>query len=481
MKLPNHRWKIEDVLDFEQLLQSDSAGAGDGGQERAEVQAQLAVSGIDPDDKRAVFRQWLEIRRSQQSGELPGAAFRVSWQTLQLLAVLCGLLAGMAVAGALTNSHGSAPLNLLEFLGIVLLPQWLFLVGALLLWLDHHTFRFLIGFRPLRAGCDAVIRICSGWLRKLPGEKRAALDGIWARISGGRENYGNLVVWPSIIALQLFAVCFNLGVLGFLGFHGISDHLAFTWQSYWIGHETLSAWVSQVPWPHPTPEKIAATEFREGVAFDLDAMQAWAPFVGFTVFALGLLPRLLLLIIAGAQLRRNLAALRLDQADANRLWRRLRGLRIASAGGETAPGMADGESRRSGEHSPGQCLVLAARECVPDEAAVREYLFGKFGWELREIVAVRLDHFPANTGLAATLQSTGASLAGIVVLVAADSAPIVGHALFLKEVQAMADGKEVILLLRGTANELVSQSRYWKNLLQKQQLAAKVGLETWTI
>lgn len=464
------RWTIADIIDFEHLITTEDRA---GGTARSDAAAQIFCTEIAPkltaaqrDDRRTVFRQWLEIRRRDEAGDLPGESFSAGWQMLLIIALLMGLLLGGAVPGALMATGDSV--NALLFFGCTVGIQLAILVGGFLLWsLRHWLSGILGGFHPLRACLGGFLARLGLALRGLPPEKRLQMGAALGILERRREIYGSLALWPVLIVTQLFAVAFNVAVLAVmllvqLALVDRSFHWESTYDSAPKNVERIVTFMAK-PWswaiPHAAPNaaEIAATHRRRGVpaaAADLAANRhAWWPFLACSVAFYGLLPRLLLLLYASRSLRSKLTALPFRHAEANALWRRLSGPLVASgpsgarlpellgsgAAAETAP------VRRTGE-----CIVLAAQELPLDAAATRSLVAGQYPWPVRSVHAARVDQRKDSAPLFANLAAAQNNLAAIIVIIPAERDPIVAIALFIQALEkAIGSDVELLVLLVG--------------------------------
>ncbi|RYD66884.1 MAG: DUF2868 domain-containing protein, partial [Verrucomicrobiaceae bacterium] len=308
-------WTIADVLDFESLLSADAAVPPERLRERDQA---LFVSQIEPKfpqgtataNRHAVFREWLEARRQQHTGMLPGEAYETGRQTLMTVSVVLGLLSGISVALGLLHYSGNEPINAMLFLAWTLGPQWLFLMGGLLFTIERHTTRFLGRWGPLRALVAGLLWLFTTGMRKLPGEHRDALRAAIGGFGPKRDVYSPLITWPILIVTQTFAVCFNLGVLGTVLVELPARELRFGWQTTLnvspaqasrVVSAMATPWAGWAPHPYPSAQEVIATRYAPGQAhwnLSGNALRAWWPFLCYSVLFYGLAVRLALLLFA---------------------------------------------------------------------------------------------------------------------------------------------------------------------------------------
>ena len=474
---PAH-WKIADVLDFEILLSGDAGRAGE---------RQLLAGNTD---RRSVFRAWLDARRAEAKTALPGEHFTAGWQTLLTLAVIAGLALGGSVTAALLHYQGHEPLNVLDFLAWTLGPQALFLAAGVLLWIERRTTRFLDDWRPLRTLLDAAILLFSLGLKRLPGETRDRFRAGFANLTRKREIYGALAAWPAVILTQLFAVCFNAGILATLFLHVSTQELRFGWETTLEVEDATAARVVAAissPWSWasnaaPTAAQITATRYAPGQRHDTlagDAMRAWWPFLFYAVACYGLALRAALLVFAAARLRAALRALRFDHADANALWRRLSGPPFETPCDTAHIAIPSGGSVENHPHTPGACVALVAHGLALDEAALRQHLATALHWQLTQILPVKIDDRHECAPQLAALRAAAQSLAGVAIVVPVERDPIVAIALFLRDaIAAAGTGPEVLIVLHGPHELAAERLQFWRNFNAIHGL--HLGIECWT-
>lgn len=481
------------MLDFEFLLAGDDALPAEELRERDRA---IFVEKIAPtlsqesaDDRRAVLRAWVAERRRRATDELPGEQFITGWQTLLTLAVLGGLLLGGGLTMQLLRYSGAEPLNALVFLASTLGPQWLLIFAALLFWIERRTTRFLTDWRPLRALLAGLVALFGAGARRLHGESRVRLQAAIGRLAGKSEIYGSMATWPLLVVTQIFAVSFNVAILAMLLAQLPARELRFGWQTTWGAPEQVARVVGVLaaPWAwapnsHPSTQEVFDTKYAPGQAHKTlpgAAMRAWWPFLFYAVACYGLVVRVAFLILAAVKMRRSLAALTFNHADANALWRRLSGPSVTTqpTGNLQVPEVTNVPPIHSGV--AGDCLALVADEVAQPVQEMAAELASRFRWRLGETLPVKIDNRRACADQLARLRETAPSLAGVVITIPAARDPIVAIALFIREVISAAGAKpEVLILLLAdkSQTETALRVKYWRDLLAIHRL--HVGLET---
>ena len=477
MSRPAH-WKIADVLDFEILLSGEARGGDD---------RQLLAA---DSDRRTVFRAWLDAQRAEAKATLPGEHFTAGWQTLLTVAVIAGLALGGSVTSALLHYRENEPLNVLDFLAWTLGPQALLLAAGVLLGIERRTTRFLDGWRPLRTVLDAALLLFSLGLKRLPGETRTRFRAGFANLSRKREIYGALAAWPAVILTQVFAVCFNAGILATLFLHVSTQELRFGWETTLKVEDATAARIvatvaapwSWAPDAAPTATQIAATRYAPAQRHDTlpgEAMRAWWPFLFYAVACYGLALRTALLVFAAAKLRSSLRALRFDHADANALWRRLSGPTFTPPEETAHIVIPSGGFAENHPHTSGACIALVTHTLAPDEAALRQHLATALRWQLTQILPVKIDDRHECAAQLDALRAAAPSLAGVAIVVPVERDPIVAIALFLRDaIAAAGTGPEVLILLHGPHALAAARLQFWRDFSAIHGL--HLGIECWS-
>lgn len=447
----NRDWSLADVIDFETLVSHDADEARD----------RRIAEKLDPlTDRRAVFRAWLDARRGEDHAELPGEHFLTGWHTLLTLAAVAGLVLGGLIAAPALLYHGQEPVNVVNFLAVALGLQWLLLLGALLASVLRRTSLLPARWRPVQAALSATMLLIGAGLRRLPGEQRLRLQAAFGRLDRRREIYGSLAVWPLLVCTQLFAVCFNIGVLTTLVWRVASHEQRFGWQTTLdVSSDRAAAIVKTfaAPWSwapnaHPSADQIVATRYaphQSHATLPADAMRAWWPFLFYAVACYGLAIRAALLAFTALKLRAALRSLAFDHAEANALWRRLAGPLIASSAGHEAAPLAHVPASLHPHGKPN--IVLASHELAAAPA---------------NALPVKIDQRHACAGQLAAVRA--AAPASVAVIIPAERDPIVAILLFLAEVVVAAGEKGRVLVQLSGAD--AARVQLWRDFAARERL-----------
>ena len=290
--------------------------------------------------------------------------------------IALGALLGWGAAAAVLGYTGREPVNVWDFLLVLVLAQLvllLLLVGSFALPSGGGGVPLVGALRGLAAA--TYPRLAAGLLRLGarvgapvdPGNERLEeWRQLWHRLRSRRSLYRQVEPWELLRLTQAFGVAFNLAaLLSCLRLVVFSD-LAFSWSTTLVEldagrfHAFVNAlatpWSWALPDAVPTRGLVEATRYArlEGayvhpgtVAGAAGAVRAvrpelvggWWPFLLTALACYGLFPRLLTLLGARVLQARALATLPLDDVEVTRLVARLTGPHVDTrAGGpEVAP------------------------------------------------------------------------------------------------------------------------------------------------
>lgn len=341
---------LPDILDMEFLFKRDEPRLeqGDDTELRRRDRAIYIATGLDATAEpatRALAGHWLHARRreyQQQQLPLPGQIWQETTSLSAVLLFLFSLLVGSGLAASFLRYDGSTPVNVSGFFAIFILVQ------LLLFMLNLGLF----GYRSLRRGKNpksvlytlltrALARLFTALFKRsqkhLAATRRLDLQAASGSLQQLRQIYGNLLLWPAFILLQLAGSGFNLGVLLTLLAKVSFTDIAFGWQSTlpltdlflaelvrWIALPWV--WLLPPEWAYPGLEQIIGSKIvliEGNWRLTSTGLTSWWPFLLCGVLIYGLLPRLLLLSWGSYQLRAGLKNLPCDSAAFRQLRRRM--------------------------------------------------------------------------------------------------------------------------------------------------------------
>jgi hypothetical protein len=356
------QWQIADLIDLELFLNQDEGEDLDTLAVRdREIYTSLptAVKEENSQNNTALLLHgWLTKRREQAVAAnaetpLPGE----SWQELFFLfilgSILAGLVSGAGLAFSFLSYSGTAPVNVSAYFGVFVLLQ-LLLFLLLLLSFFYQRFQGRSGlessvfFRLFRRLFSSLFsRALAGISRKggaaSSAESRLKWSARSASIKRLQQRYGILFLRPFFMLAQLFGVSFNVGVLAATLLKVIGSDLAFGWQTTLqvssASVHGLVGWIS-LPWfwlPEYCIPSLASIEgskliLKDGI-YHLATrdLTSWWPFLCFSVFFYGLLPRLVLLLAGWVRQRRELASLNVEYGSFRQIIHRMQTPQVSTA------------------------------------------------------------------------------------------------------------------------------------------------------
>ncbi len=355
------RWRIHDLIDLEYFLHRDvQAEENDSPQASTERDIYLArlrnsTDSDSPPSRRVLIKGWLDAMREKEEKPLPGEVFLETRRMAVIAAVVFGLVSGIGMALSLLGYTGTEPLNVSVYLGLAVFSQMLLLFLLLIVFCFRAAGRSLVRGSVLagllgRLLTNVVFKARNRALKSMDGPRREAIAAATGLLRGRKKIYGTLFFWPVFVAVQGFAVCFNVGLLGATLLRLTGTDVAFGWQStFQVGSRVVFRIVETIalPWSgflprelaHPSLAQIEGSRMilKEGIYhLSTTDLVSWWPFLCLSVIFYGLLPRLILLVSGIAVQRRLLTRLRFDHGDCDALVNRMLSPVVRTAGRPSA-------------------------------------------------------------------------------------------------------------------------------------------------
>lgn len=352
-------WNIRDLIDLEYFLGTEKRelteppDAG-GGEFDRKVYRSYAETHPAPHSRRDLIRFWLDRRRNLETGQgkrdalLPGTVYAETIDLLRIILAFMALVSGILLTWNLLSYQGREPINVFTCLWVLVVPQVLLLLTLLLfaLFRNARIFRSLIFFYPVMTALARRLfhRVGRIMETRLSADRKDRFRSAVGLLGQTRTVYGTVFIWPVFLTLQLFAICYNIGILGALLLRVMITDLAFGWEStlqpapetvYRIVNEIAFpwSWLLSPPLSHPTLAQIAGTKMvlKEGI-YHLSTrdLVAWWPFLAFAVMFYGLVPRLITFTAGWIAERRALKTLDFSHAACDRLVQRMQTPRLAT-------------------------------------------------------------------------------------------------------------------------------------------------------
>ncbi|HEX7898082.1 MAG TPA: DUF2868 domain-containing protein [Planctomycetota bacterium] len=313
---------IADVVDLEVQLRRDA------GAETAERDRAIGRRLGKMEAPRSLLKGWLaELRRGE--GFWPGETVRRGLRLFRWVLVALGLALGAGAGFAAFALDGGAPINVVRAWGLLVGLQLLLLALTLLLLLRRST------------GPGLWLHVILGVLK---ARDRARVHEFLER--AGRHRA--LIRWWVVESFQIAAVAANVAILAAVFIRLPMWSLAFGWETTldWSPAlvQRLTAWIS-TPWAAACPGAVPSADlvtrseylrFAEAYAGPGSPAEVallsrrWWPFLVLSVLVYGLLPRLVLLVVARCRQRREESTAFERGGDYRLLLDRLRGAVLSS-------------------------------------------------------------------------------------------------------------------------------------------------------
>lgn len=344
--------RLTDLVELEaQIALERDQDPGDLHRRDRSIGADLEARGVDFSDRDGLVSAWLDGLGAQGSATGLGPKVAMAHRLATYGLVLIGAFAGWGTAALTLAYDGRVPINVLQYLLLVVGAQ----VVLLFLLLFGLFLRRFGAYIPVLGDVQSIL----GWLLALlqgrlqsasahiDSERRTAWQIVQARLRTRASLYSNVERWVLLAMVQSFAVAFNIAVLvAGLRLVLFSD-LAFAWNTTLelstarfaeIVHIAALPW--QAIWPEavPSPQLVELTRYSRlegaylhagaGRAADQGLVGQWWRFLVAATVVYGLLPRLCLLTAGLIGRTRALARLPLDTPDVDRIIRRMRAPRV---------------------------------------------------------------------------------------------------------------------------------------------------------
>lgn len=412
-------WKIEDVLDLEACFEADAGVAEStiAGRDRRIHETMIAALPAAGDlSASRRMRLWLEARRQILPQPSPGTTLRMVLSTVTSGLFAVGALVGMSLA-SVHLLYRDRPISVTAFFATTVLWQILLLIVTLVAivsrrriteadggWIRSLVNWLVSGLAKLKARAEDVAG----------GDSRSRFAAAWGALRARTAIYGNLALWPLVRAMQVFVIGLNLGLIAMLLWLVVVSNRAFGWETTLnVQPESVSRIVEVIslPWSwlpnaYPTAEQVAESRIalHGPASYSADALRSWWPFLCYAVVFYGLLPRVLLWIVATVGQARALKRIDFRHGDCSRVLRRMTPLVVS---GEPPPARAD-----AGSNSPapppafhGEAAnVFVSRELNITADEIADAL-AKRGLVPAATAEIEIDCASANEALFASLES----------------------------------------------------------------------------
>lgn len=413
----------------------------------------------------AQIRGWL--RRVELPGRArPGEGAAQLGTVIGLGLTLLGLLTGWGAARAVLHYTGQAPINVVNVLVVLILPQLLLLLFWLLAMVPRRI--------PLIADLQSALRFLNpGRLARLLARPLAAGSGARLAQLWDPENalaLGPAARWLFSLWSQLFAFAFNVGALLALLYLVSFSDLAFGWSTTLaLDSEAFHRLVRVLaaPWQHfaaeavPSAALVDASRFfrleggvigSSNVAPPAQVLGGWWPFLLASLLCYGLLPRALTLLVSWQRFRHHVRSALVALPGAPELLARMNSplVRTAATRAEAAtPTAPDGaHGARAAPARQVSCAVVVWAGSDDDEPDLMAVL------PAVGILPTAVLHAGGSRSTAEDVATVAALCGsrdqGAAVVVKAWEPPLLEFVDFVQSVRARCDRQQpIVVLLRG--------------------------------
>ena len=444
-----------------------------------------------------LFLAWL--KRVQISGQpSPGQLFETGYRWLGRFLLLLGLLSGCGTAASVLSYNGSKPVNVVNFLAVVIGVQLIMIFFFLLNSLPKIIKKYIPGsgefYNFIRELSYLFGRLMAKIFEHLPLNQ---LNKLWAdlqRLKVKQKLYHSVEKWLAVSLTQRFGLAFNIGALATCLYLISFSDLAFAWNTTLdISSQTFhqAARTIALPWSVILPEDVPSLELVEASRyFRLDSeyvstpnetsipkavvVGSWWSFLVLSLVCYGLIPRLLIFITAKLKLKRALSRIPLHSADFESLYDRLtRPLFETRAFDQEqilAPVTLSSDSKSRFKLKGKNCTVIQWGDFKVDKNDLTNLIHLRFGWTIEQrMTAGSLDYDQSNLTTIKLIESQK-DTDPILLLVESWEAPDASITYFLNQLrQATAiDRLMVIGLINNNAQQewkppLLTEWQIWKN------------------
>jgi len=419
------KWSIPDLIDFEYFLSSE------GQSEDATIRKRdrrIFLDAVEPllgkaapaswTFRRDALRIWLHERKALERAErpqsvLPGDVFSESRALLRIMVAIAGLVSGAALAFSLLTYSGKAAVNVTMYLGVLVFFQILTLLVMFRFFFFKTSLGTLRHYSLLYAGLSgAMVRIAERTVRtamaRIEGQNRDDLKATSGLMRGMYGIYGQVLFWPFFALVQVFGVMFNVGAIVATLIRIFTSDLAFGWQStVQMSSQAIHTIVRilAVPWSWllgtyatPSLEQIEGSRMvlKEGLrTLATGNLVSWWPFMVAAVICYGLLPRVLLSLIAIYGEQKALARVRFTHAGCDTLLLRMTSPEVSTQGAPDSSSASVQGATLTESPAAAYLTYIDAVVLVPEDILTRDtqneidqHIGMHLGWKLTHLLSI---------------------------------------------------------------------------------------------
>lgn len=330
------RLSLAEIIDLELRLHADEDLPH---RDLAERDARIARS-IAPrrgdDDPVDFYRRWLRAA-GDSSAESTGQKLEQALDLVSAIASLTGMVLGAAVVWGWLMIENGKPINVIHFWAATVGIQLALLLAILLLIvLPTTVFAHLPAARGAlaigRAIASLIPSLAIALISRFSAKHRLALAESLGRLRRVGRIYDRLSLMLLVRITQLFAIAFNIGAIISLVLAACVSDPSFGWRSTLLSEQQVYSVAQTIalPWrpliAHATPDlaEVKHTHFTQLEARfgplppgqsnkkaeepPPGVWAAWWPFLLASLITYGLIPRVLILVLASWRIRSILTA-----------------------------------------------------------------------------------------------------------------------------------------------------------------------------
>lgn len=478
------RWTVPDLIDFEYFLSAEGQPPDASVRTR---DRRIFLDAVEPligkvstaswSFRRDALRIWLDDRKAQliagqPQAVLPGDAFRESRAVLRIMVAILGLVSGAGLAFSLLTYSGKAAVNVSLYLSVLVFLQILSLLVMFRFFFFKTSLGALRRYSLLYAGLSkALERIAERAVRsataRIAARNRDDLKAASGLMRGLYGIYGQVLFWPLFAVVQLFGVMFNLGVIGATLIRVFTSDLAFGWQStvqisaaavHALARIMAAPWAWLLgPYAYPSLEQIEGSRMvlKEGISTLVTGnLVSWWPFLLAAVICYGLLPRVLLAVIAAYGEKRALKSVRFSHAGCDALLLRMTSPEVSTRGVPDGPQASTQTAAQTESPAAAYLSYIDTVVLVPEDILTRDiqdeidqHLGKHLGWKLIRLLPISGGAAKDRPTIQAALEDLADDERAVVLIQEAWLPPIAETLELIREIRAVGGRPMPIALL----------------------------------
>ncbi len=428
--------------------------------------------------RRELFLAWLQRVRTSEHPS-PGELFETGYRWLGRILLVAGLLAGGGSAASVLSYDGTKPVNIVNFLALLIGIQIITMLFFLLNALPRTVRRFMPGlgefYNFIRELSYLFSRIMGKIFEHLPAKH---LNRLWQdlqHLKVKQKLYGSVEKWLAIRLTQRFGLAFNIGALVTCLYLITFSDLAFAWNTTLeINNKSFHTIIRTIaaPWKSLAPKGVPSLELVEQSRyFQLDneyidsradaglpkslVVGRWWLFLILCLVVYGFIPRLIIYTFSNLKFKTALHRLPLKSAEFESLFDRLTRPLVQTRAIErdsSLPGdQFDSDFSHDIQTSGSICIAIKWGDFMMRDDQVYELIDKRFAWKIAHLFSSGGLNYRESNLL--TLESIGKQKTSVPILILVESweSPDAAILNFMKQLRSqVADADHIIIGLVNT-------------------------------